>query len=74
MYWVTEGDLKPENVTIPPVFGVEESEKSTLEARKPCLTPENANFRAFYSPFGGRFKGGRQGPKMGSSGSKNRLF
>ena len=51
VYWVTEGVSKPKNVTIPPIFGVGESEKSNLEARKPWFTPENADFRAFYSPF-----------------------
>ena len=52
---VTEGVSKPENITRPPVFGVEESEKSILEALKPCFTPKNADFGAFYSPFEGLF-------------------
>ena len=74
VHWVTEDVSKAENVAIPPVCEVEESEKSILEALKPCFTPKNADFGAFYSPFEGLFEGRRQGSKMGSSGSKNRLF
>ena len=74
VHWVTEDVSKAKNVAIPPVCEVEESEKSILEALKPCFTPKNADFGAFYSPFEGLFEGRRQGSKMGSSGSKNRLF
>ena len=69
VHWVTEDVSKPENVTTPPVCEVVESEKSILEALKPCFTSKNADFGAFYSPFEGLFR--RQGSKMGPSGSKN---
>ena len=67
---VTEGVSKPENVTKPPVFGVEKSEKRILEAGKPCFTPENADFWAFTA----HFKAFRGSKKWGHLGRKIDFF
>ena len=67
---VTEGVSKPKNVTTSPVFRVEQSEKSILEALKPCFTPKNA----FYSPFEGLFEVAAMGRKWGHLGRKIDFF
>ena len=43
-FFEVEGLLKAKMVTLPPIFGVEEHEKPTLEPRKHHFSGEKANF------------------------------
>ena len=74
VHWVTEDVSKAKNVAIPPVCEVEESEKSILEALKPCFIPKMPILGLFTARLKAFLNGRRYGPKMGPSGSKNRLF
>ena len=69
-FFEVEGLSKAKKVTLPPIFGVEEHEKPTLEPRKHHFTGKGPIFglrKAFFSPWPGL---GWRGRKWGHLGEK----
>ena len=64
-----EGLLKAKKVTLPPIFGVEEHEKPTLEPRKHHFSGEKADFwppeGLFSAPGPASAVGGRKWGQLG---------
>ena len=66
-----EGLSKDKKVTLPPIFGVEEHEKPTLEPRKHHFSGEKADFWPPEGPFFSTRPGlGCRGRKWGHLGEK----
>ena len=67
MFLEVEGLSKAKKVTLPPIFGVEEHEKPTLESRKHLFSGKKADFWPPEGPFSAPARLRLQGSKMGPS-------
>ena len=74
MHWVTEGDSKPENVTIPPFLGSRNPKKALWKLENPVLHLKMPILGRFTAHFEAFLRGAVRGRKWGHLGRKIDFF